>query len=122
MDEKRFTFIQDTLVKADVFDNNEFVCCTLSVWVEQLVDLLNELHEKNKRLEQRSKIRKDDYLETLNDLRRAYENNKKALNNIERLDKENEILKEQVNEMIDIFNDSGLDYHISDELEEILND
>ena len=41
---KRFTFTQDTLAKADVFDNEEFVCCTLSVWVEQLVDLLNELN------------------------------------------------------------------------------
>lgn len=39
-----------------------------------------------------------------------------------RLEKENKELKEQVNEMINIFNDSGLDYHISDELEEILND
>ena len=47
---KRFTFMQDTLVKADVFDNEEFVCCTLSVWVEQLVDLLNELHEENEEL------------------------------------------------------------------------
>ena len=46
---KRFTFMQDTLVKADVFDNEEFVCCTLSVWVEQLVDLLNELHEENEK-------------------------------------------------------------------------
>ena len=41
--------MQDTLVKADVFDNEEFVCCTLSVWVEQLVDLLNELHEENEK-------------------------------------------------------------------------
>ena len=47
MTEKRFTFTQDTLAKADVFDGNEFVCCTLSVWVEQLVDLLNELAEEN---------------------------------------------------------------------------
>ena len=47
---KRFTFTQDTLAKADVFDNNEFVCCTLSVWVEQLVDLLNELNDENKEL------------------------------------------------------------------------
>ena len=39
-----------------------------------------------------------------------------------RLEKENNELKEQVDEMINIFNDSGLDYHISDELEEILND
>lgn len=50
MTEKRFTFMQDTLVKADVFDNDEFVCCTLSVWVEQLVDLLNELNDENKEL------------------------------------------------------------------------
>ena len=38
------------------------------------------------------------------------------------LAEENKELKEQVDEMINIFNDSGLDYHISDELEEILND
>lgn len=48
--EKRFTFIQDTLVKADVFDGDEFVCCTLSVWVEQLVDLLNQLNNENEQL------------------------------------------------------------------------
>lgn len=52
MTEKRFTFIQDTLVKADVFDGDEFVCCTLSVWVEQLVDLLNQLSEENEQLNQ----------------------------------------------------------------------
>ena len=50
MTEKRFTFIQDTLVKADVFDGDEFVCCTLSVWVEQLVDLLNQLNDENEQL------------------------------------------------------------------------
>lgn len=50
MTEKRFTFIQDTLVKADVFDGDEFVCCTLSVWVEQLVDLLNQLNNENEQL------------------------------------------------------------------------
>jgi hypothetical protein len=38
------------------------------------------------------------------------------------LNDENKELKKQVDEMINIFNDSGLDYHISDELEEILND
>ena len=41
---------------------------------------------------------------------------------IDDLRKENKELKKQVDEMINIFNDSGLDYHISDELEEILND
>ncbi len=52
MTEKRFTFTQDTLVKADVFDGDEFVCCTLSVWVEQLVDLLNQLSDENEQLRQ----------------------------------------------------------------------
>ena len=50
MTEKRFTFTQDTLAKADVFDGSEFVCCTLSVWVEQLVDLLNQLNDENEQL------------------------------------------------------------------------
>jgi hypothetical protein len=40
---------------------------------------------------------------------------------ITRLEKENEQLKQQVDEMITIFENSGLDYHISDELNEILN-
>lgn len=35
---------------------------------------------------------------------------------------ENEQLKSTVEEMIKIFNDSGLDYVVSDEMEEILND
>lgn len=52
MIEKRFTFTQDTLAKADVFDGDEFVCCTLSVWVEQLVDKLNGLSDENKELKQ----------------------------------------------------------------------
>ena len=45
-----------------------------------------------------------------------------VLNELIKLEKENKELKKQVDEMINIFNDSGLDYHISDELEEILND
>lgn len=36
--------------------------------------------------------------------------------------KKNEQLKSTVEEMIKIFNDSGLDYCLSDEVEEILND
>ena len=35
---------------------------------------------------------------------------------------ENEQLRQQLNEMFDLFNASGLDYHISDELEEILDE
>ena len=38
-----------------------------------------------------------------------------------KLKKENEQLKQQLDEMITIFENSGLDYHISDELNEILN-
>lgn len=53
----------------------------------EVIDLLNELHEETEVLEQRLKIYKNDGLETLNDLERAYENNKKALNNIEQLEK-----------------------------------
>lgn len=52
IEDKRFTFMQDTLAKADVFDEDEFVCCTLSVWVEQLVDLLNNLNDENEQLKQ----------------------------------------------------------------------
>ncbi len=119
MTEKRFKFDRDTVatnLKTPIIYDEERMS------IGEVLDKLNELHEKNKRLKQRSRIRREDHLETLNDLKRAYENNKKALNNIERLEEENEMLKEQVGEMIDIFNNSGLDYHISDELEEILND
>ena len=38
------------------------------------------------------------------------------------LERENGYLKQQLNEMIDIFNNSGLDYLISSEVEEILDD
>ena len=37
---------------AKVFDSEELLCCTLSIWVEQLVDLLNELAEENKELKE----------------------------------------------------------------------
>lgn len=38
---------------AKIFDGEEFVCCTLSIWKKQLVDLLNELHEENQDLKKR---------------------------------------------------------------------
>ena len=65
MTEKRFTFTQDTLAKADVFDDDKFVCCTLSVWVEQLVDLLNQLNDENEQLKEEIK--------DLNDVLARYE-------------------------------------------------
>lgn len=45
MTEKRFWYDG-----TKVFDGDELLCCTLSIWVEQLVDLLNELHEENHEL------------------------------------------------------------------------
>ena len=51
MTEKRFTYEQETLAKVNVFDSDEeFICCTLSVWADQLVDKLNALHEENQEL------------------------------------------------------------------------
>ena len=53
MTEKRFVFEQETLSKANVYDNEndgEFICCTASIWVEQLVECLNNLHEENKQV------------------------------------------------------------------------
>lgn len=41
---------------------------------------------------------------------------------LNQLSEENEMLKEQLNEMIVLFDESGLDYFISDELEKILNE
>ena len=90
---KRFTFTQDTLAKADVFDGDEFVCCTLSVWVEQLVDKLNGLNDENEQLNKKLRIYKSDGLETLEKLQRCYENSKKAMKTIDALYEENEQLK-----------------------------
>ena len=51
MTEKRFTYEQETLAKVNVFDSDEeFICCTLSVWADQLVDKLNALHEEKEDL------------------------------------------------------------------------
>ena len=78
------------------FDAND--CC----------NMLNELQEENKRL----KSINQDYCNYIGDFE----------DDFIRLADENKELKKQVDEMVNIFNDSGLDYHISDELEEILND
>lgn len=82
MTKKRFTFTQDTLAKADVFDGGEFVCCTLSVWVEQLVELLNQLNDENEQS-------KSDYdtLQIQDDARKQYQ---------KELMKENEQLKSEL--------------------------
>lgn len=118
----RQSYKQDWKACVSYCDTYQDEIYTLKDNIQGLIEENKELKEENKKINQRLRIHKDDHLETLNDLERAYKNNIKALNNIERLGEENDILKEQVNEMIDIFNDSGLDYHISDELEEILNE
>ena len=58
-----------------------------------VVNILNELNDENEQLKIQLKIHKTDALETLNDLERAYENNKKALRNIEQLEGENKELR-----------------------------
>ena len=59
MTEKRFTYEQESLTKVNVFDSDgEFVCCTLSVWADQLVDKLNALHEENIQLKERNEFLK----------------------------------------------------------------
>lgn len=65
----------------------------------EMADLLNHLHEQ-KQICRKQQVRQ--------------------ANSIHQLLKEKELLKSQVNEMIELFIDSGLDYHISDELNEIL--
>lgn len=54
---------------------------------------MNTLNDENEQLKIQLKIYKTDALETLNDLERAYENNKKALRNIEQLEGENKELR-----------------------------
>lgn len=60
---------------------------------KEIVNRLNGLYEENEQLKIQLKIHKTDALETLNDLERAYENNKKALRNIEQLRGENKELR-----------------------------
>lgn len=55
MTEKRFRY-----KGAQIFDNDEFLCCTLSIWKEQLVDLLNDLHEENIKLHIQNDFLKDE--------------------------------------------------------------
>lgn len=93
-----------------VYDYDKPCAGTFTSYHEwEIVDLLNDQHEEkeqlkqenkelkaeNEKLKQQLKIYKNDGLETLNDLERAYENNKKALSNIEQLDKENRELKKE---------------------------
>lgn len=116
---KRFTFVQESLVKADVFDEEtgDFICCTLSVWVEQLVDLLNSLSEENKQLKEQ--------LEICKDARQAYKQDWKACvsycdtykdeihtlkDNIQGLIEENKQLKKEVEDLKQIYQKKEITY------------
>lgn len=112
MTEKRFTFTQDTLAKADVFDGNEFVCCTLSVWVEQLVDLLNELAEEKKELQVQCNLLR----EQANEFHRGAREN---ANRVGQMEKENKELKQAIKEVlellkeeVDLFTDEATEHDI----------
>lgn len=41
---------------AKIFDGEKLLCCTLSIWVEQLVGLLNELNDENQDLKKANEI------------------------------------------------------------------
>jgi len=86
------------------------LCNQMDKETQEFVDKVNELN----------KWHKDHYGKTILDERLEFKSPCEKEN--DKLKKENKELKKQVDEMINIFNDSGLDYHISDELEEILND
>jgi len=102
MAEKRFTFTQDTLVKADVFDGSEFVCCTLSVWVEQLVDLLNQLNDENEQLKK--------------SVKRQQSSNNECAKLIKEQQKENEQLKQLITELQNELNNCEEDYILEEYL------
>lgn len=73
-----------------------------------------ELEKENKELKQQHRKLQIDFNEACGIV---YDLRESKLD----LEDENEQLKQQVDEMITIFENSGLDYHISDELNEILN-
>ena len=98
---KRFTFTQDTLAKADVFDGDEFVCCTLSVWVEQLVDLLNNLSEDNEYLEKRFKEEEWHY-DHIDEDRDVWKHK------CQELERENEELNEKIDKLEGMLINNGL--------------
>ena len=65
-----------------------------------------------------NEVEAEEIVKKMNNLDTKARERSKALS---KLQKENGQLKQQVDEMISIFENSGLDYHISDELNEILN-
>ncbi len=88
--------------------------------------LLNQLYEEKEEL-WKENCQLDNYIKFLEKSLKSDSRYKicrkqqvRQANSIHQLLKEKELLKSQVNEMIELFIDSGLDYHISDELDAIL--
>ena len=77
MTEKRFRY-----EGAQIFDDDEFLCCTLSIWKKQLVDLLNDLHEENIKLHIQNDFLKDEN-QHMRDLVNENEQLKKENNQLE---------------------------------------
>ena len=119
MSEKQFHIERDSTGTFTFFYDGKH-----KLYDEEVVNLLNEQTvEIQKLIKERnlykSQIKsKNDKIERL-----QRENNKCQVHykyDVKHLKEENEMLKKQLNEMIALFNESGLDYHISDELEDCL--
>ena len=80
--------------------------------LDERMNFKSDCEKENEELKQRLTIHKEDALETLDDLQRARENNRKALQRIEELEKENGQLKNK----IDVLEDDNETYHKSLEL------
>ena len=145
MTEKRFeiTFNDSDFHLKDNETGEELKLVDEEICYDYIADRWNALHEENEDLKSfnqdlaeelsvcaNARISKDNRIERLEEkiqrertsFTKTHERwSKEAENKIKELSEENEQLKQQLDEMITIFEDSGLDYHISDELNEILN-
>ena len=102
MTEKRFELIWETDEMCNVFDNDLDVNSTISV--EDVVDLLNELSEKNEQLKEQWKEKRHEDINELSVIAMKY----KAL------EKENEQLKFENNELKCALALDEVDYIIAD--------
>ena len=119
MSEERFHIERDSTNTFTFFYDSKH-----RLYDEEVVNLLNEQTvEIQKLIKERNhyKMKSNQVLDKIEKLQR--ENNKLQVHykyDVKHLKEEYEMLKKQLNEMIALFNESGLDYHISDELEDCL--
>lgn len=103
---KRFVTITDTDLEVSIKDNLTkkypfSLCCEN---LDEFESLLNEVTN------------------VCAEMNKAWEQTQRFEDHNKRLMEENDELKSTVEEMINIFQDSGLDYCLSDEVEEILDE